>query len=37
MLRTYKYMLKSYHVENGKYSIIYLLSPTCTSLDNLKM
>jgi hypothetical protein len=36
MLKTYKYILKLHHVENGEYSIIHLLSPTCTSLDNLK-
>jgi hypothetical protein len=27
MLRTYKYILKIQHVENGEYSIIHLLSP----------
>jgi hypothetical protein len=36
MLKTYKYILKLHHVENRKYSIIHLLSLTCTSLDNLK-
>ncbi len=36
MLKTYKYILKLYHVENGKYSIVHLLSPTCTHLDSLK-
>jgi hypothetical protein len=36
MLKTYKYILKLQHVENDEYSIIHLLSPTCTSLDNLK-
>ncbi len=35
-MKTYKYILKLQHVENGEYSIIHLLSPTCTSLDNLK-
>jgi hypothetical protein len=35
MLKTYKYIFKL-HVENGEYSIIHLLSPTCTNLDNLK-
>jgi hypothetical protein len=35
-LRTYKYILKLHSVENGEYSIIHLLSPTCTSLDNVK-
>jgi hypothetical protein len=34
MLKTYKYILELCHVENGEYSIIHLLSPTCTSLDN---
>jgi hypothetical protein len=36
MFRTYKYILKLHHVENGEYLIIHLLSPTCTSFDNLK-
>jgi hypothetical protein len=36
MLRTYKYILELHHLENGEYSIIHLLSPTCTSLDNQK-
>jgi hypothetical protein len=36
MLKTYKYILKLHHVENKEYSIIHLLSPPCTSLDNLK-
>jgi hypothetical protein len=36
MIRIYKYILKQICVENGKYSIIHLLSPTCASLDNLK-
>jgi hypothetical protein len=35
-LRTYKYILKLHHVENGEYLIIHLFSPTCTSLDNQK-
>jgi len=35
-MKTLKYSLNLHHVENGKYSIIHLLSPTCTSLDNLK-
>jgi len=35
-LRTYKYILKLHNVEIGEYSIIHLLSPICTSLDNLK-
>ncbi len=36
MLRTYKFILKLQHVENGEYSIIHLLPPTCTSLNKLK-
>ncbi len=36
MLRSYKYIIKLHLVENREYSIIYLLSPSCTSLDNLK-
>jgi len=36
MLKTYKYILELDPVENGEYSIIHLLSPTCTSLDNQK-
>ncbi len=36
MLKTYKYILKLQHVEDGEYSIIHLLSPTCTSLNNRK-
>jgi hypothetical protein len=36
MLKTYKYILKLHHVENEEYSIVHLLSPTCTSLDSLK-
>ncbi len=36
MLGTYMYILKLYHVDNGEYSIIHLLSPTCTHLDDLK-
>jgi hypothetical protein len=36
MLRTYEYIKKLHHVENEKYSIFHLLSPTCTSLDKLK-
>jgi hypothetical protein len=36
MLRTYEYILKLHHVEIEEYSIVHLLSPTCTSLDNLK-
>jgi len=36
MLKTYNYILKLHHVQKRKYSIIHLLSPTCTSLDNLK-
>jgi hypothetical protein len=36
MLKTYKYILKLHHVENQEYSIVYLLSPIYTSLDNLK-
>jgi len=35
-IETYKHILKVHHVENGEYSIIHLLSFTCTSLDNLK-
>ncbi len=33
MLKTYKYILELHLVENGEYSIIHLLSPTCTNLD----
>jgi len=36
MLRTYKYILELHPIENGKYSIIHLLSPICISLDNQK-
>jgi len=36
MLKTYKCILKLHHAENREYSIIHLLSPICTSLDNLK-
>jgi hypothetical protein len=36
MLKTYKYILELHLVENGEYTIIHLLSPTCTSLDNQK-
>jgi hypothetical protein len=36
MLRTYKYILELHYVENGEFSIIHLLSPTYTSLDNQK-
>jgi hypothetical protein len=36
MFRAYKYILKLHHVENEKNLIIYLLSLTCTSLENLK-
>jgi hypothetical protein len=36
MLKTYKYILKLHHVENEKYSMVHLLSPTYTSLENLK-
>ncbi len=36
MLKTYKYILEWHLVENGKYSIIHVLSPTRTSLDNQK-
>ncbi len=36
MLRTYKYILELHLVENGEYSIIHLLSPICTNLDNQK-
>jgi hypothetical protein len=36
MLKTYKYILKVQHVENGEYSIIHLLPPTWTRLNNLK-
>ncbi len=36
MFRTYKYILKLQHVEDGEYSIIQLFSPTSTSLNNLK-
>jgi len=37
MLRIYKYILGLHRVENGEYSIIHLLSPTCTSLDIYKI
>jgi hypothetical protein len=37
MLRTYKYILELHCVENGEFSIIHLLSPTYTSLDNQEM
>jgi hypothetical protein len=33
-LKIYKYILELHHVENGEYSIIHLLSPTYTSLNN---
>jgi len=36
MLRTYKYILELHPIENGEYSIIHLLSPTCISLDSQK-
>jgi hypothetical protein len=36
MLKTYNCIFKLHHVENREYSIIHLLSPICTSLDNLK-
>ncbi len=36
MLRTYKYILELHLVENGEYSIIHPLLPTCTSLDSQK-
>jgi hypothetical protein len=36
MLKIYKYILKLNHVENEEYSIVHLLSPTYSSLDNLK-
>jgi hypothetical protein len=36
MLKTYKYILRLHRVENGEYSIIHLLSSTCTSLGEKK-
>ncbi len=36
-MKIYKYILKLNHVENGKYLIIHLISPTSTSLIALKV